>query len=966
MTLRRISGILQVVCVCGVCCCAISVFLSGLALADLRSPTNSYDYVLLAPDDLLQAAMPLVQHRQDSSPCGGGGGLRALGVTTSQVYSEFSPGAKGIKEFLSYAYHNWAGRPRFVFLVGDANWDSTQSGNLIPSHYVFFDFGSGPSRIAWDDWFVCVDENDSLPKMAIGRLPARTASEVTAYISKVLEYEGAYGSHRWKDNLLFVAEDENLSGRSGTYVREAVQDLLANHTPSFFWDRLAFYATQPEYDTREESKTALVQEINRITDGKTLIVGLGTMAGRNLFVGFLTLCQGADWCFGDADLSNTEDFPLVIGASCGLASFFYPQAPGYGGRDITLADVFLFAQDKGAIGWIGPACDASYQASNHMLTREVLDHLFLNESLPVGEAFRGAKIDAELAYPYLLWPIREYVFLGDPALIWARNYSPEITTIQGLPFQMQTRASCNVSVDWTDRNGTLDCYPGSRDFFWLSWGARLGSISNKHDNFVTYTAPTLSQSAWDTLTVSVLDQTNRSSTEMRRVFITVPSGGCPFLLARDKIGYVLDNSILRKSEGTGIGMSEDSYLIQAELAPVDGQYWLQIAEFENEVSKIDETKLIVVDHPQMLPPGVYVIGKYETLELHAGIDQRGAPFLYTLNAPPMIVDASSSTASSMALQWKDGTTCEGETGDWIRVRFEGYVTESLGTVTGRDEESQAPFDGLFLVAAGKPPIPCEDDCDPSPPVTDVTQSESAGGLVVEIAQEDRNGWTGILALTPRENMSSFLVELDESAIPLIEKYGLRIRWLGKHKLDQVALYKRRDVPFTYRVLEPTQALHARSGAQIHALAEVKDRDNRYVELRPDQTLSLGFPFEEPFPGQVRELFFSCYGGYNSLGAAATAPTLAPAVTTSCAPNPFAAGTKLEVSLKGHPAKLTVDIFDCAGRFVKRIFDADAEQGNQTLWWNGKDEAGNLVKSGVYLCRTNFGTEEVTTKLVFIR
>lgn len=731
MTLRRTPTILRVIRVClfyGSASGFLLLALGSLCSAALSDSTNAYDYILLAPDELLQAAMPLVQHRQDSSPCGGGGGHRALAVATSEVYSEFSPGAEGIKEFLSYAYDNWAVRPRFVFLVGDANYDTTQSGDLIPSHYVFFDFSGTPVRIAWEDWFVSVGENDSLPKMAIGRLPARTSTEVTIYVNKVLEYEGAYGSHRWKDNLLFVAEDNNINFVSGPYVRQAVEDLLTNHTPSsYFWDKLAFYASEPEYDTWAERKAALLQEINRNTDGKTLIVGMGTIASSNLFVDFLSLegpcsCQGHDWCFDAAELSNTQDFPLVIGASCGLGSFFGRQTSGCGDRDVTLADAFLFAQNKGAIGWVGPASGASYQAGNHMLMRELLDQLFLNESLPVGEAFRRAKIDAELAYPYLLWPIREYVLLGDPALIWARNYSPEITAIDGLPVRMESGASCAVSVDWTDRNGTFDCYPGARDFFQLAWGARQGSISDEHDNWVTYTAPSVTQPTWDTLTVSVLDQTNRSDTERRRVSITLPSGGCPFLLVRDKLGYVLDNSILRGSEGTEIAMSQDHYLIQGDLEPVDGQYWLKIAEFESEVSRIDEAKLTVVDHPTTLPPGAYVLGAYETLDLHAGLAEDGGPFLYTLNAPPLIIDASSSATSSLTLQSNDGATCEGVADDWLRVRFEGYAAESLEAVTGNGEESLAPFDGILLVASGKPPFPCEEDCDPSPPVSDVAQS----------------------------------------------------------------------------------------------------------------------------------------------------------------------------------------------------------------------------------------------------
>lgn len=155
MSVRQAPRNVRIVWASMALCCALSALPPSPALADLHDPSNDYDYILLASDELLQAALPLAQHRQDDSPCGGGGGHRVLTVTTSEVYSEFSPGAEGIKDFLSYAYHNWAVPPKFVFLIGDANWDSTQSGDLIPSQYVFFDFGWGLKRIAWDDWCVC-------------------------------------------------------------------------------------------------------------------------------------------------------------------------------------------------------------------------------------------------------------------------------------------------------------------------------------------------------------------------------------------------------------------------------------------------------------------------------------------------------------------------------------------------------------------------------------------------------------------------------------------------------------------------------------------------------------------------------------------------------------------------------------------------------------------------------------------
>jgi len=932
--------------------CACVLILPSLVMGNLRDTSNAYDYVLLASDQLLDAALPLVLHRQDGSACGGGGGYRVIAVTTSQVFSEFSPGPEGIREFLSYAYHNWAARPKYVFLVGDADYEGSQAGDLIPSNYVFFDFGSGPRRIGWDDWFVCVD-TDSLPKIAIGRLPARQSGQVTAYVNKVLQYEGAYGSHRWKNNMLFVAQDQNINGLSGAYVREIVQDLWENHTPSY-WDRLAFFGTSPEYDTDGERKAAILAEINRVADGMCIITGVDTGADPTIFVEFLQLCQGYDWCFDGSELSNAEEFPLVVGASCGLGDFFGSTA---------ISDVFLFS-DKGAIGWIGPASLSSYQAGNHMLSRELFDQMFLNESLTIGEALRLAKINTELSYAYLAWPVREYVFLGDPALMLARNYAPQIQSIDGLPPTVESGTAFTAEVIWADRNGT-GCLPKPQDQFFIYWQASRGSFSNKVNNTARYTAPIVTQATWDTVTVSVYDQSDRSDVETRRIYVLPPRpGGCPFLLAKDGIGYVFDNSILARSEGPAIEMKQDVHHIYNELSPSDGLYWLKIAEVERELSRVDVAKLIIIDYPPVLPPGSYSIGRYESEELHVGVTDGAEPFLYTLNAPPMIVQ-SSKPIDGAVLRATDGAVCTADGGDWVTVRFEGFAHDTLLNLTNGEGESVAAFDGIVL-ASGEKPDPCEEGC--SPPVNSVEAEEPdlAGGLAVEVLREPaEGGWVPVKIVAPRVNMSLTLIELEPTDIAMVEKYGVRVRWLGRHKVDQIALYKRRDVPFVYNVLAPAVATHSNQSTVFERILE---QDGRYVEIRPGEELTLGFPVQEsPSVQQKRTFLFSSYGGYASLKEDGTTGVRKPGVAiTSCSPNPFGSDVRLEISLHGEVEQLIVDIFDCGGRFITRIFDARVAGGTQMLSWDGRDGRGNVVKSGVYLCRTRFGKEEVTGKVVFIR
>jgi hypothetical protein len=68
------------------------------------------------------------------------------------------------------------------------------------------------------------------------------------------------------------------------------------------------------------------------------------------------------------------------------------------------------------------------------------------------------------------------------------------------------------------------------------------------------------------------------------------------------------------------------------------------------------------------------------------------------------------------------------------------------------------------------------------------------------------------------------------------------------------------------------------------------------------------------------------------------------------PNPFEDSIRIEINL---PQKqpLTVEIFGMSGQLIRTLFKGDGER-QTTLIWDGKDNGGNKVISGIYLCRSN--------------
>ena len=83
------------------------------------------------------------------------------------------------------------------------------------------------------------------------------------------------------------------------------------------------------------------------------------------------------------------------------------------------------------------------------------------------------------------------------------------------------------------------------------------------------------------------------------------------------------------------------------------------------------------------------------------------------------------------------------------------------------------------------------------------------------------------------------------------------------------------------------------------------------------------------------------------------------------PNPTRAGAWIHFSLgQAGPAKLSV--FDVSGRRVRELLQGEGMEGAQTLFWDGRDEAGRELASGVYFYRLQAGERSLTRKLVLIR
>jgi hypothetical protein len=85
----------------------------------------------------------------------------------------------------------------------------------------------------------------------------------------------------------------------------------------------------------------------------------------------------------------------------------------------------------------------------------------------------------------------------------------------------------------------------------------------------------------------------------------------------------------------------------------------------------------------------------------------------------------------------------------------------------------------------------------------------------------------------------------------------------------------------------------------------------------------------------------------------------------CSPNPFTAMTVIAFDVP-ESAAARVTIYDTHGRIIKRLTNNKYGAGRHAVTWQGDDEAGNRVGSGIYFIRMEAGTFQDMKKVMLLR
>lgn len=336
--------------------------------------TNSADYVAITRKNFLLSLSALLQQRTKQ-------GLKSVSIDVEDIYDEFSFGNKtpqALKDFFVYAKTNWKKAPRFAALVGDASYDPKNylgvgDFDIVPTKLIETNF----NETATDDWFVDVN-NDSIPDIAIGRLPVRTPQESIAMVSKIITYDRTEQVPRV---ILFA---DHFDGYDFESASTQLQPLIPG----------AFSVT--------DIRRAQVGDSN----ARTQLIGAINRGAR--FINFYG--HGSSRLWTDAQILSADDAPALLNyerlamfdaMTCLNGLFQNPTIESLGEA--------LMKASGGAVA-VWASSGMTDPAAQQVMNQQAVQMLFNGSSLTIGEITAQAKAVTQNADVRRTW-----ILLGDPA-----------------------------------------------------------------------------------------------------------------------------------------------------------------------------------------------------------------------------------------------------------------------------------------------------------------------------------------------------------------------------------------------------------------------------------------------------------------------------------------------------------------------------------------------------------------------
>ncbi|MGH7598678.1 MAG: FlgD immunoglobulin-like domain containing protein, partial [bacterium] len=82
-------------------------------------------------------------------------------------------------------------------------------------------------------------------------------------------------------------------------------------------------------------------------------------------------------------------------------------------------------------------------------------------------------------------------------------------------------------------------------------------------------------------------------------------------------------------------------------------------------------------------------------------------------------------------------------------------------------------------------------------------------------------------------------------------------------------------------------------------------------------------------------------------------------------NPFNPETRINYAVP-KPARVTIEIFNTLGQKVRTLVDVDKPAGSYEVIWDGRNDHGQTVVSGIYFYQLRTAEAKLTRRMLLMR
>ena len=420
---------------------------------------KNIDYVIICPEGYETEARRLAQAHEAKQS------ITWAVVTDKQVYNEFSsgtPDATAYRWLMKMLYdraNNGDGqKPRWLLLLGHGSYDNrgrfSNSGTRLLLTYQADNSLNEVKAYASDDYFGWLDDsegtNDIAAKMdiGVGRLPVESVEEAGTTIDKLIGYMQNDQPGKWKNQLVYLADDGDRGQHTETAEGSAEGVRKAN--PDFVVHKIYLDAYPQEVNASGESYPLAKNRVMNLLKSGVFFFDYSGHGGYNAITSESILA------LRDIEKMNNQHLGFWAFITCNFGHFDSGQR--------CAAETALMNPNGGAVGVLS-ATRTVYASPNTNLNRAFTTALFKHEDsfhyeATLGEALAAAKNTLGVSDD---GNKMAYVLIGDPAMrlnfptdYWVKT-TTKMDTLNALSVQqVEGQIIDEDSLLVGDFNGKLD------------------------------------------------------------------------------------------------------------------------------------------------------------------------------------------------------------------------------------------------------------------------------------------------------------------------------------------------------------------------------------------------------------------------------------------------------------------------------------------------------------------------------